>query len=56
MKDEKINLINIHWFVTHKIENGKEKTYKDSTAYVEVYLLNEYFNIHQKLPKWNKEL
>jgi len=52
MKEEGIGFLKIYWLVTH----NKEKTYKDSTAYVEVYLLNEYLNKHQKLPKWNKEL
>lgn len=48
MKLENISELEIHWYVTYVNDEVK-----DSPCYVEYCLLQGYFNLHYKLPKWN---
>jgi hypothetical protein len=48
MANEKIDALEIHWFVT------LDCTHKDLPAYVEAKLIQEYFSQNGKLPRWNK--
>lgn len=50
MELENIDVLEIHWFVTHNLK------YIDSPAYVEINLLKKYLDLHKRLPKWNKKL
>ena len=47
-KDENIDALDIYWFVTI------DKTNHDLPAYVEGLLIQRFFEIHARLPEWNK--
>ncbi|MBU7571003.1 MAG: hypothetical protein KAF41_10195 [Flavobacterium sp.] len=49
IEDEKIDALDIYWFVTID-ENNNELP-----GYVEGFLMQQYFKIHGRLPEWNKE-
>jgi len=46
---EKIEALDIYWYQTF------DSQYKDIPASVEANLIQNYFDIYRKLPKWNKE-
>ena len=48
MKNDKISVIKIGWWVTYS------ESIKHIPKYTEAVLLQEYFEKHNKLPKWNK--
>ena len=48
MTEENIDALDIYWFVT------MDKTNNDLPGYVEGILMQRYFDIHGKLPPWNK--
>jgi hypothetical protein len=48
MAEENIDGLDIYWFVT------MDKTNSDLPGYVEGILMQRYFDIHGKLPPWNK--
>jgi len=48
MTEENIDGLDIYWFVT------MDKTNNDLPGYVEGILMQRYFDIHGKLPPWNK--
>ena len=48
LRQENISEINVHWFVTFD-----EKT-KDLPGFVEGLLFQKFFEIHGRLPEWNK--
>lgn len=50
MKSESIDALDVYWYVTH----GKYD--KDFPRDIEIKLLQEYFNVFGKLPRWNKEI
>jgi len=47
--NENIDALDIYWFVTFDEKN------KDLPSFIEGMLLQNYFNIYNKLPNWNKE-
>ncbi len=49
MQYEHIDGLDIYWFVTF------DNTNRDLPAYVEGMLMQRYFEIHGKLPPWNRE-
>lgn len=49
MQEEHIDGLDIYWFVTWDKEN------KDLPAYAEGLLIQRFFEIHKRLPLWNKE-
>lgn len=49
MEEEEIDALDIYWYVTFDDE------YQDLPGYVEGLLLQKYFDIHEKLPPWNRE-
>jgi hypothetical protein len=49
LHEEKIDALDIYWFVTFDDEN------KDLPGYVEGLLLQRYFELFGTLPHWNKE-
>lgn len=48
MMEENIDALDIYWFVT------MDKTHNDLPGYAEGLLMQQYFDIHGKLPLWNK--
>lgn len=50
MHIEKIESLDIHWYVTHGNTN------KDFPRDIEVALLNKFKNTYSVLPRWNKEI
>jgi len=49
MIEENIDGLDIYWFVT------MDKTNNDLPGYVEGILMQRYFEVHGKLPLWNKD-
>ncbi|MCX6250554.1 MAG: hypothetical protein NTX61_07375 [Bacteroidetes bacterium] len=47
--EEKIDGLDIYWFVT------MDKTNNDLPGFVEGLLMQRYFEVHGKLPLWNKD-
>ena len=50
MKLDKINTLDIHWYITHN------ELCNDCPRIIENQLLKSFFEMHKRLPKWNKEL
>ena len=50
MKKENIHSLHVYWYATHDIEC------LDCPRILEKQLLNKYFLIYGKLPRWNKEI
>ncbi|UBM62790.1 hypothetical protein LA303_02135 [Candidatus Sulfidibacterium hydrothermale] len=49
IEEENIDALDIYWFVTFDKQNH------DLPAYVEGLLMQRYFEVHGKLPEWNKD-
>ena len=49
IREEKIDALDIYWFVT------MDEGHNDLPGYVEGLLMQRYFEVHGKLPPWNKE-
>jgi len=50
MKADKIDTLDIHWYVTHN------EICNDCPREIENKLLKEFLKMYNRLPKWNKEL
>lgn len=50
MINEKIEALDIYWYITH------DKNFIDCPRILENKLLQKYFTIYGRLPKWNNEL
>ena len=50
MKKENIDALDVYWYATHNDE------YCDCPTVVEHNLLQDHFDIHGELPRWNKKL
>ncbi len=46
---ETIDALDIYWFVT------MDENHQDLPAYVEALLMQRFFEVHGRLPLWNKE-
>ena len=49
LQQEQIEALDIYWFVTF------DEKHKDLPSYVEGLLLQRHFEVHGRLPLWNKE-
>ncbi len=49
LKEENIDALDIYWFVTFDEVNN------DIPQYVEGLIIQSYYDLHKKLPLWNKE-
>lgn len=49
MKEEGIEALDVYWFVTF------DEKHTDLPGYVEGLLMQRYFEVHGKLPPWNRE-
>ncbi|OFX18468.1 MAG: hypothetical protein A2041_13465 [Bacteroidetes bacterium GWA2_31_9b] len=47
--EEKIDALDLYWFVTF------DKSERDLPSYVESIIMQRYFEVHGRLPEWNKE-
>ena len=47
--DEKIDALDVYWYDTFNSHN------MDIPAFVEANIMQQYYNIHRRLPRWNNE-
>ena len=50
IKEQNIDALDIYWYVTF------DDKHQDLPAYVEGLILQKFFDVHGRLPEWNKEL
>ena len=47
--NEKIEALDVYWFDTFNSEN------RDTPVYVKAIIMQRFYQVHGRLPRWNKE-